>query len=49
MSDKKVKVTNEVQGQNHTQEEAERTQQTINNLKAALEARKAAKAAEKKD
>lgn len=50
MDHKQVKVTQEVQGTNHTEDEAQRTQATINELKAAVEARKAAKAAkEKKD
>jgi hypothetical protein len=49
MSDKKVEITSEVQNPNHTEDEARRTQETINELKAALAARKAAKAAKQKD
>lgn len=51
MDHEQVKVTKEVQGANHTEDEAQRTQATINEIKAAVEARKAAKAAkeEKKD
>lgn len=47
MDRKKVEVTEEVQGKNHTPDEAERTQETINALKADIAARKAAKAAKK--
>lgn len=46
---KQVKVTDEVQNQSHTEDEAQRTQATINELKAANAARRAAQAAEKKD
>jgi hypothetical protein len=42
---KNVEVTDDVKGKNHTENEAKRTQQNINDLRAEVEARKAAKAA----